>query len=58
MTNQQYFQRFQNLMDIVEQCGGGLGNVKDLQAEMLKKVAKDPLAPTSDEVLIAKNKSL
>jgi Zinc knuckle len=57
MPNQDYFQRFQNLVDVVEQCGGGIGNVKELQTEMLKIVAVNPSSPTSDEVVLAKTKS-
>lgn len=40
LSNEQYFQKFQNLMDVVEpHCGGSLGNVQTLQQEMVKFIA-------------------
>jgi Zinc knuckle len=57
MSLQHYFEKFQNLCDVVDHCGGGLGNVRELQQEMLTKIAADPKSPTMAEILLAKNKS-
>lgn len=42
LSNDVYFQKFQGLVDVVEHCGGSLGNVRTLQQEMLKMIAVDP----------------
>lgn len=49
-SNEEYFQKFTNLVDVVEHCGGSLGNVHSLQMEMLKMIAVDPKNPTGDEI--------
>lgn len=57
LSNKQYHQKFQNLVEYVDGCGGGLGNVKALQTEMLQKVAAIPGTPTADEIVLAKTKA-
>ena len=57
MTNEEYFEKFKNLMDVVENCGGGLGDVKSLQKEITSMIAVDPENPDSKEIAASIPKS-
>jgi Zinc knuckle len=57
LSNEQYHQKFQNLVEYVDGCGGGLGNVKVLQTEMLLKIAATHGTPTADEIVEGKTKA-
>jgi Reverse transcriptase (RNA-dependent DNA polymerase)/Zinc knuckle len=57
MTNEQYYQKFQNLVDVVNHCGGELGNVQALQEEMVAKLAVNPSSPSATEIASSKVKS-
>ena len=49
MTNQAYLERFKNNLDVIEYCGGKVGDHPGLVRQKLTDLGYDPDAPTDDQ---------